>query len=226
MDHCCGLRATCGDGGNPLRPSCAGSPASPTCVGARVRMAWPSAPHPGCRRSVGAGQSAALLCAGTWHVRHASDQVSLSAGGPAGQPPSHWAFADPGRLAPQNTASMQSAHCRGARADGGPEPAQSGVYGARTRCRLCWGYDVSTHRVPWHVWLCRRESTCEALMCSPTEGALEPSAGAAHHPLAGGLCLLDQPRETLLGLCRRCGGLQGRCGASGAEFWAIRPRPG
>src|SRR5262245_4048253 len=98
--------------------------------------------------------------------------------------------------------------------------------GARTRYHLCWGYYVSTHRVPWQVLLCRRGSTYEALVRSPTAGALEQSAGAAHHPLAGGLCLLDKPRETLLGLCRRCGGLQGRCGASGAEFWAIRPRPG
>ena len=130
------------------------------------------------------------------------------------------------RLALQNTASMPSAHCRGAGADGGPAPAQSGGDGARTRSHLWWGYDVSTPRVPWHVLLDRRGSAEEALVCSSTAGALEPSAGATPHPRAGGLYLLGQPRETRLGLCRRCGGLPGRGGASGAEFRAVRSRPG
>ncbi len=108
--------------------------------------AWSPVQHPRGRRSAGAGEGAALLCAGAWHLRHTPPHASLGAGGTAGQPAPYRARAGSSGPALHNAAPVPSAHCRGARTDGSPAPAQEGVYGARTRYRLRWGYSVPSDR--------------------------------------------------------------------------------
>lgn len=62
----------------------------------------------------------------------------MSPGGAGGEPPSHWALADPSRVALQNAPPVQSTYRLRASPEGGSKSAQPGVYSGRTRYRL-WG---------------------------------------------------------------------------------------
>src|SRR5262245_60004224 len=79
------------------------------------------------------GEGTAICCARPWHLRLTPDNTPVGSGGPTSQPPPHRAPMDPGGPPLQHPVSMQSPDGRRPGPNGRPEPAQPGVYGAKTR---------------------------------------------------------------------------------------------